>query len=182
MESPSSQAQARIAIALALAVLLALSGCSASKTRTFEVTAYCACSECTDWERGSWRYLKLNFWNRYVSAGADKGRIYTGRTASGTWPREPHPGLFSLSSVTQPWKLPFRILFPWLWFAHDGTIAADTRYYPFGTRLYVPGYGYGVVEDRGGAIKGPKRLDLYYDSHDTALEWGRRDVKVKIFD
>ncbi|MEZ4568257.1 MAG: 3D domain-containing protein [Desulfobacterales bacterium] len=57
--------------------------------------------------------------------------------------------------------VPFRIIFPWLWFSRDGTIAADTRYYTFGTRLYVPGYGYGVVEDRGSAIKGPTRLDLF---------------------
>src|SRR5690606_27659373 len=73
-----------IAIALAIGALVAVSGCSSSKIRTFEVTAYCACSECTDWERGNWRYLKLDFWNRYVSKGPDKGRIYTGRTASGT--------------------------------------------------------------------------------------------------
>ena len=33
--------------------------------------------------------------------------------------------------------------------ARLGTIAADTRRYPFGTIMYVPGYGYGRVEDRG---------------------------------
>jgi 3D (Asp-Asp-Asp) domain-containing protein len=46
--------------------------------------------------------------------------------------------------------------------------------------MYVPGYGYGVVEDRGSAIKGPRRLDLYYDEHEDALEWGRRNVMVEI--
>lgn len=65
--------------------------------------------------------------------------------------------------------------------AAPGTVAADTAYYPFGTVLYVPGYGYGRVEDRGGAIKGPTRLDLFFDSHDAALEWGRRRLPVKVW-
>lgn len=75
--------------------------------------------------------------------------------------------------------LPLRLL-PWSWFPEDGTIAADTRYYPFGTRMYVPGYGWGTVEDRGGAIKGRDRIDLFFDSHDDALLWGRKKVEVRI--
>ncbi len=64
--------------------------------------------------------------------------------------------------------------------ARKGTIAADTRHLPMGTRLYVPGYGMGIVEDRGGAIKG-KRLDLFFPSHKEALEWGRQWVDVQIW-
>ena len=37
--------------------------------------------------------------------------------------------------------------------AKVGTIAADTSVYPFGTIMYIPGYGYGEVQDVGGAIK-----------------------------
>lgn len=55
-----------------------------------------------------------------------------------------------------------------------GTLAADTRHYPFGTVFYIPGYGYGIVEDRGGAIKGPNRLDLWFPSRAEALQWGRK--------
>ena len=61
-----------------------------------------------------------------------------------------------------------------------GTIAADTSLFPFGTIMYVPGYGYGVVEDRGGAIRGHK-LDLYFRRHDQALEWGRQHLDVKVW-
>ena len=61
-----------------------------------------------------------------------------------------------------------------------GTIAADTSVYPFGTIVYIEGYGYGRVEDRGGAIKG-KRIDLFFPSHRRALEWGRRKVRVKVW-
>jgi len=64
--------------------------------------------------------------------------------------------------------------------ARRGTIAADTRKYPFGTIMYVDGYGYGRVEDRGGAIKG-ERIDLFFSSHRQAIKWGRKKVKVKIW-
>lgn len=64
--------------------------------------------------------------------------------------------------------------------ARPGTIAADTSIYPFGTIMYVPGYGYGRVEDRGGAIRGQK-LDLFYRTHQQALEWGRQHKEVKVW-
>jgi hypothetical protein len=148
-----------------------------------EVTAYCGCGQCCEWERGSWKYLKLDFWNRYVSSGPREGQAYTGRTASGTMPNEPDPGLFSKDSLVHPWMIPVRIvLFPWLLLPESGTIAADTRYYPFGTELYVPGYGRGTVEDRGSAIKGPRRLDVYFEDHGEARHWGRRNVRVQILE
>ncbi len=61
-----------------------------------------------------------------------------------------------------------------------GTIAADTSVYPFGTIMYIDGYGYGRVEDRGGAIKG-QHIDLYFKSHKQALIWGRKNKTVKIW-
>ncbi len=61
--------------------------------------------------------------------------------------------------------------------AHIGTVAADPKVYPFGTRLLIPCYGTGVVEDVGGAIKG-KHIDGWFSSHQTALNWGPRDLKV----
>ncbi len=64
--------------------------------------------------------------------------------------------------------------------ARHGTIAADTSRYPFGTVMYIEGYGYGRVEDRGGAIKGNK-IDLHFPSHKKALEWGRQNKKVYVW-
>ncbi len=61
-------------------------------------------------------------------------------------------------------------------------VAADTDVLPFGTVLNIPGYnGDHEVEvvDRGGAIKG-NRLDVFFASHDEALEWGRRKVAVLV--
>lgn len=64
--------------------------------------------------------------------------------------------------------------------ARPGTIAADTARYPFGTIMYVPGYGYGRVEDRGSAIK-QEKIDLYFKSHKEARHWGRQTVPVKVY-
>ncbi|MGY3717875.1 3D domain-containing protein [Sutcliffiella cohnii] len=60
------------------------------------------------------------------------------------------------------------------------TIAADPRVYPIGTILYIPGYGYGVVADTGGAIKGGK-IDLYYDTVEEVFqEWGKKRTDVYV--
>lgn len=156
-------------------------GCGRAVTRRMEVTAYCGCGKCCGWERGSWKYLKLDQWNRYVSKGPRRGEHYSGRTASGTKPHEPRPGLLSADSLVHPWMIPIRIVFfPWLLRSRPGTVAADTDYYPLGTRVEVPGYGHGVVEDRGSGVKGPRRLDVYFDAHDRALRWGRQTLDVRI--
>lgn len=64
--------------------------------------------------------------------------------------------------------------------AKIGTIAADTTRYPFGTVMYIPGYGYGRVEDRGSAMRGEK-IDLFFKSHKDALEWGRVRKEVTVW-
>ena len=50
------------------------------------------------------------------------------------------------------------------------TIAADTRLLPFGTEVIIDGHEY-TVQDKGGAIKG-NRIDIFFDSHQKALEFG----------
>ena len=66
--------------------------------------------------------------------------------------------------------------------ARHGTAAADTAFYPFGTVLYVPGYGWARVEDRGGAIKGPGKLDLWFSTEREARRWGRqKNVRVTVW-
>ncbi|WMJ18216.1 3D domain-containing protein [Geobacillus proteiniphilus] len=60
------------------------------------------------------------------------------------------------------------------------TIAADLTVFPIGTILFIPGYGFGVVADKGGAIKG-HRIDLYYETvEDVYKYWGKRKVNVYI--
>ncbi|MGI5921697.1 MAG: 3D domain-containing protein [Syntrophomonadaceae bacterium] len=62
-----------------------------------------------------------------------------------------------------------------------GMIAVDTNVIPFGTRVYVEGYGYAHAADTGGMIKG-NRIDLFMEEYDQCVKWGRRMVKVYILD
>lgn len=60
------------------------------------------------------------------------------------------------------------------------TIAADLNRFPIGTILFIPGYGYGVVADKGAAIKG-NRIDLYFETvEDVYNHWGKREVEVYV--
>lgn len=56
------------------------------------------------------------------------------------------------------------------------TIAADTSVLPFGTKVMINGQIY-TVEDTGGAIVG-NRIDIFFNSHQDALEFGRRVATV----
>lgn len=64
--------------------------------------------------------------------------------------------------------------------ARSGTLAGDLSKYPYGTIVEIPGYGYGRVEDIGGAIKG-EHFDAWFPSHEKAWEWGKKTVEVKIW-
>lgn len=58
------------------------------------------------------------------------------------------------------------------------TIAASSNY-KFGTKIEIAGMGVYIVEDRGGAIKGNK-IDIYFNSHEEALKFGRRNLKIRV--
>lgn len=63
----------------------------------------------------------------------------------------------------------------------DVFVAADRRY-SFRTEMIISGYNDGQpvkVLDRGGAIR-ENRLDVFFGSHQEALEWGVRYLDVKI--
>jgi len=62
-----------------------------------------------------------------------------------------------------------------------GIIAVDPNVIPMGSRLYVEGYGEGIAADQGGAIKG-NRIDLCFATHQLALDFGMKTVKVTILD
>jgi len=61
--------------------------------------------------------------------------------------------------------------------AGHGIVAVDPGVIPLGTRLYIPGYGFAVAGDTGGAIRG-SRIDLGFNSMRDALLFGRRPVIV----
>lgn len=58
---------------------------------------------------------------------------------------------------------------------HYGTCAVDPSVIPYGSILWVSGYGFAVANDCGGAIVGTN-LDLYMRTTEECYSWGRRYV------
>ncbi|MDY3281844.1 G5 and 3D domain-containing protein [Dysosmobacter sp.] len=68
---------------------------------------------------------------------------------------------------------------------HVGTVAVDKRVIPLGTRMYIVTekgdvvYGMAVAEDTG--VKGNK-IDLYYNTYQECINFGRRTCSVYILE
>lgn len=66
------------------------------------------------------------------------------------------------------------------------TVAAGKEY-KIGTIIYIPAFadqpngGWFVVQDRGSAIKNGK-LDIYMNTHQTALEYGRKHLECYVYE
>ena len=63
--------------------------------------------------------------------------------------------------------------------ATAGRTVAMSSKYAFGTKVEIKGMGTYTVEDRGGAITGNK-IDIYFDSHQEALNFGRKTVYLRV--
>jgi 3D (Asp-Asp-Asp) domain-containing protein len=57
------------------------------------------------------------------------------------------------------------------------TIAVDPSIIPYGSIVYIQGYGYFIAEDCGGAIK-QNRIDIYTNSHEDAIQQGKKVAQV----
>lgn len=66
-------------------------------------------------------------------------------------------------------------------FCRRGVIATDPNVIPLGTKVYIPGYGYAVAEDTGGAIVGHK-IDIAFDTVAECYEFGRQFIEIFIVD
>ncbi len=65
--------------------------------------------------------------------------------------------------------------------AEPGIVAVDPKVIPLRTKLYVEGYGPALAADVGGAIRG-NRIDLFFNTVEEALKYGRRRVKVYVLE
>jgi len=175
--------------------------------RRMECTAYCSCGYCCNWEWGlnvfPGRYLALlprapllalrrarpsghapgrkwQLLDKYWTATPLRGEPYLGLTATETEPTQARRGLLHPTTWADPKRLLWRAVLPWRLLGRVGTVAADPEHLAFGTQLHVPGHGWCRVEDTGGDILGPTRLDLFYHSHADALRWGRRTPEVLV--
>jgi len=59
------------------------------------------------------------------------------------------------------------------------TIAVDSNLIPLGSKVEIEGLGTYIAEDTGSAIKG-KIIDIYFDTHEEALKFGRQKVNIRI--
>ena len=75
------------------------------------------------------------------------------------------PGLSSTTSLGVP--------------AGRGVVAVDPSVIPYGTRMWVEGYGWAVAADCGGDIEG-NRIDLCYDTVQEAVTFGQRNVRARL--
>lgn len=66
----------------------------------------------------------------------------------------------------------------------QGTIAVDPRIIPYGTTIYIPGYGVGTASDTGGALRNYAgvAIDLCMDTHTQAMTWGTQHMDIYILD
>jgi len=60
-----------------------------------------------------------------------------------------------------------------------GIVAADIKVFPMHSILLIDGVGIVEVKDTGGAIRG-NRLDIYFESEEDAIKWGRQKRRVYI--
>lgn len=65
-----------------------------------------------------------------------------------------------------------------------GTIAVDPAVIPYGTLLYVPGYGIGIASDTGAALRLYEgvAIDVYMDTYDEAIQWGSQTLDIIVLD
>lgn len=59
------------------------------------------------------------------------------------------------------------------------TIAVDPGLIPYGTKLFVEGYGFATAADTGTGIKG-ETIDVFFDTYKEACSWGLKYVNVYI--
>jgi 3D (Asp-Asp-Asp) domain-containing protein len=58
---------------------------------------------------------------------------------------------------------------------YEGAVACNLV--PLGTKIYIEGYGYFVVKDR---IGHGSQLDIFMDTYDACIQFGRRTLKVYV--
>ena len=59
-----------------------------------------------------------------------------------------------------------------------GIVAVDPRVIPYGTRMFIPGYGFAVAADCGGGVKG-NMIDLGYPDG-VDVDWVSHWVDIYI--
>ena len=72
--------------------------------------------------------------------------------------------------------------------ANLGGVAVDPNFIPLGSHLDIPAYNRGpnnngswiLADDIGGRVKGA-HIDIRFRSHERAVRWGRKTLKVRVW-
>ena len=59
------------------------------------------------------------------------------------------------------------------------TIAVDPSVIPFGTKLFVEGYGFAIAADSGTGVTG-HTIDVFFDTYQESVNWAVKSVKVYV--
>lgn len=64
-----------------------------------------------------------------------------------------------------------------------GIVSVNPEVIPFGTHLYIEGYGFAVAGDTGGSmLKNGQQIDLAFETVEEAISFGRKKVQVYFLD
>lgn len=110
--------------------------------------------------RGAKAILRQNCPKGYTVVSMNVTAYTSGPESTGKRPGDPQYGITKSGAIAGP-----------------GTLAAPPGL--MGHRMYVPGYGWGTVQDIGGAIKG-NHLDVWFEKVEDARKWGRQNLDVVV--
>ena len=62
----------------------------------------------------------------------------------------------------------------------EGVTCAASRDIPFGTKLWIPGVGMRVVQDRLSLKQNYRHVEVYFNDHQVAKKFGKKKLKINI--
>lgn len=65
-------------------------------------------------------------------------------------------------------------------YVHPGAVAISRAQFRMGQQFSIPGYGWGIARDTGGAI-GYGHIDVWMSSCSAAMRWGARHLTVRVY-
>lgn len=140
----------------------------------------------------NWTYQKVPF-RKVTESSVDKNKTFSYQgiaksssqtTINNSIPRGKSLGVFNVSAYDacvectgkNPGDPGYGITASGAVATANHTIAVDPNVIPLGTHVIINGQEY-VAEDTGGAIQG-NCIDIYYEDHNEALKFGRKNIEV----
>lgn len=63
-------------------------------------------------------------------------------------------------------------------------ISVDPKVIPYGSLVFIPGHGYAVAVDTGGALRryDGVAIDIYKDTYKDAIQWGEKYMTIYVYE